>query len=222
MKPRKPLFVVLEGTDRVGKSTQAQLLADAFSNMYGNQTYLIRFPDRTTTIGESLNNYLSGKVDINPHAVHLLFTANRWERAAEIDEALAQGRCVVADRYSYSGIVYTASKEHPNPPTWEWCLSSEEGLPPPDLILCLLPEHIDDLALRGGFGDERFESACFQTRVLCNYRRLARSIEARKRNGAERVPVWEWVIVGRLSVEEVHKMILQKISDHNPVTRQQP
>lgn len=78
MNSRKAVFIVLEGTDRVGKSTQAKLLADALSAIYGNETYLIRFPDRTTNIGASLSNYLSGKVEINPHAVHLLFTANRY------------------------------------------------------------------------------------------------------------------------------------------------
>lgn len=78
MKPRKGLFIVLEGTDRVGKSTQAKLLAETLSGIYGNETYLISFPDRSTVIGKNLSNYLSGKLEINPHAVHLLFTANRW------------------------------------------------------------------------------------------------------------------------------------------------
>lgn len=72
------VFVVLEGTDRVGKSTQAKLLADALGRIYGSETYLIRFPDRSTTIGECINRYLSDKVDLNPQAIHLLFTANRF------------------------------------------------------------------------------------------------------------------------------------------------
>ncbi|KAM3174105.1 hypothetical protein ACTXT7_011206 [Hymenolepis weldensis] len=213
MNSRKAMFIVLEGTDRVGKSTQAKLLADALSAIYGNETYLIRFPDRTTTIGESLSNYLSGKVEINPHAVHLLFTANRWERAADIEQALAAGRCVVADRYSYSGIVYTASKVHTHTPSWDWCLRSEEKLPQPDLVLCLLPDHIDDLESRGGFGEERFENALFQTRVLNNYRRLAEELKFRRANGNKETPLWRWINVKDASISEVHQMVLKEVEE---------
>ena len=78
MTSKSGIFVVLEGMDRVGKSTQADMLADSLGAIYGKETYLIRFPDRSTTIGATLSNYLAGKVDINPHAVHLLFTANRY------------------------------------------------------------------------------------------------------------------------------------------------
>lgn len=35
--------------------------------------------DRTTAIGQMINGYLSNKQDIEDHAVHLLFSANRWE-----------------------------------------------------------------------------------------------------------------------------------------------
>ena len=78
MKLSRGLFIVLEGSDRVGKSTQAKLLAETLSGIYGNETYLISFPDRSTVVGNCLSNYLSGNVEIIPHAAHLLFTANRW------------------------------------------------------------------------------------------------------------------------------------------------
>ncbi|VDN99892.1 unnamed protein product [Rodentolepis nana] len=214
MNSRKGLFIVLEGTDRVGKSTQANLLADALSSIYGNDTYLIRFPDRTTTIGESLSKYLSGKVELNPHAVHLLFTANRWERAADIEQALSAGRCVVADRYSYSGIVYTASKVHAHTPSWDWCLRSEEELPQPDLVLCLLPDHIDDLSSRGGFGEERFDNASFQTRVLDNFRRLADELESRRARGNKATPLWRWINVRDASISEVRQMVLKEVEEN--------
>ncbi|VDM32523.1 unnamed protein product [Hydatigera taeniaeformis] len=215
MKSHKGLFVVLEGLDRAGKSTQAKMLADALSSIYGMETYLLGFPDRSTTIGQWLNDYLSGKVDISPHAVHLLFTANRWERASDIQTALAEGRCVVLDRYSYSGIVYTASKEHPHPPTWEWCLRSEEDLPQPDLVVCLTHSSVDDLADRGAYGKERFENAPFQTRVLANYRRLAKEFEEKRRRG-EVAPPWRWVNVGNLDILEVHKVVLEVVLEHVP------
>lgn len=37
--------------------------------------------DRTTPIGTLINLYLNDKTsEVEPHAVHLLFSANRWER----------------------------------------------------------------------------------------------------------------------------------------------
>ncbi|KAM7540733.1 hypothetical protein Aperf_G00000032137 [Anoplocephala perfoliata] len=210
------VFIVLEGTDRVGKSTQAKLLADALGRIYGSETYLIRFPDRSTTIGECINRYLSCKVDIDPHAVHLLFTANRWERAADIEEALAAGRCVVADRYSYSGIVYTASKERS--PSFEWCFHSEEELPQPNLVLCLVPTHIEDLKNRGGFGEERFENASFQTRVLANYQRLADELESRRVGRNAEVPLWRWISVGNAGISEVHQMVMKEVEENTVLT----
>lgn len=148
------------------------------------------------------------------------FCLRRWERAATIEEALALGRCVVADRYSYSGIVYTASKEHA--PSWEWCLHSEEELPQPDLVLCLIPAHIDDLAGRGGFGEERFENAPFQTRVLTNYQRLADELEARRIGGNRETPLWRWINVRNADISEVHRMIMKEVKENTDlITRSQ-
>lgn len=137
----------------------------------------------------------------------------RWERAAAIEQALATGRCVVADRYSYSGIVYTASKVHTHTPSWDWCLRSEEELPQPDLVLCLLPDHIDDLESRGGFGEERFENALFQARVLNNYRRLAEELKSRRANGNKETPLWRWINVKDASISEVHQMVLKEVEE---------
>ncbi|VDN11690.1 unnamed protein product [Dibothriocephalus latus] len=223
---RRGIFIVLEGTDRIGKSTQAKLLEDKLTRLYGTETLSVRFPDRSTPLGQSLNTYLNGKLELNPHAVHLLFTANRWERAAEINQALESGRCVVADRYSYSGIVYTAAKE-PNPPSWEWCKRAEDCLPQPDLIICLLPASMADLVKRGGFGDERFENADFQSRVMQNYRRLAEEInaEALQAQETKRKPRWEWVIASDMTPQQVHNAIseiLQTKLTHCSQLQKQP
>jgi dTMP kinase len=37
--------------------------------------------DRTTAIGQMIDGYLKGGVDLDDHAIHLLFSANRWEAA---------------------------------------------------------------------------------------------------------------------------------------------
>ena len=37
--------------------------------------------DRTTSIGEVIDRYLKEEIHLSDHAIHLLFSANRWEAA---------------------------------------------------------------------------------------------------------------------------------------------
>lgn len=38
------------------------------------------FSDRSTRIGNVINDYLGNKEDVNDKAIHLLFSGNRWEQ----------------------------------------------------------------------------------------------------------------------------------------------
>ena len=49
---------------------------------------MMRFPDRTTVIGSVINSYLTLAKELDDHAVHLLFSANRWELEQEIRNKL--------------------------------------------------------------------------------------------------------------------------------------
>lgn len=68
-------FIVFEGLDRCGKSTQVDLLHKAIKN-----SIQLNFPDRSTAIGKSVDEYLRNTKYINDQTIHLLFTANRWEK----------------------------------------------------------------------------------------------------------------------------------------------
>lgn len=37
--------------------------------------------DRTTPIGQMIDGYLKSSLEMDDHAIHLLFSANRWEAA---------------------------------------------------------------------------------------------------------------------------------------------
>ena len=45
----------------------------------GYKTFVTRFPERTSDIGQMINQYLKNNNDLSDQAVHLLFSANRWE-----------------------------------------------------------------------------------------------------------------------------------------------
>ena len=56
--------------------------------------------DRETAIGRMINAYLTNTADLDDHAIHLLFSANRWEKSAAITKLLHEGVTVVVDRWA--------------------------------------------------------------------------------------------------------------------------
>ncbi|CAH8542003.1 unnamed protein product [Dicrocoelium dendriticum] len=210
------IFIAIEGADRTGKTTQASMLGDALTKLTGTKTLLVKFPDRQTTLGQCLDDYLKGSHKIDTHALHLLFTANRWERQDEMRQALSHGTPVVADRYTYSGIAYTAAKPPPTP-SWQWCCDMEKGLVEPDLVICLTPERFEHLKERDGYGGERYETDDFQQRVLENYVRLSKDAQyadysdldvGRPINQQINPQLWHFVQATNKTVDEVHKCIM--------------
>ncbi|KAK3902991.1 thymidylate kinase-domain-containing protein [Staphylotrichum tortipilum] len=155
-------LVVLEGLDRSGKTTQVKLLEQRFVEL-GRKVKVMRFPDRTTPIGQMIDSYLKSQVDMDDHVIHLLFSANRWEAAKTISSLLSAGVTVLCDRYYYSGVVYSSAKQNPSL-SLSWARAPEVGLPRPDLVLFLdLDEN--QARARGGWGGEAYEKAEMQRRV---------------------------------------------------------
>ena len=151
-------LILIEGLDRTGKSTQCTILSNKLS-----QCELIKFPDRTTSIGKEINSYLTDlKYELPDQSIHLLFSANRWERNEYIKESLKKGKNIVMDRYVYSGVAYSAAKNIPGMDL-DWCYSCDKGLVRPDITFFLMNQKSNDN--REGFGDERYETNQFQEKV---------------------------------------------------------
>ena len=76
---------------------------------------------------------------------------------------LLDGVTLIVDRYSYSGVAFSAAKGIPGMDT-RWCWAPEIGLPRPDAVLfmTLTPE---EAQARGGFGEERYETVERQAAV---------------------------------------------------------
>ncbi|KAG5650988.1 hypothetical protein H0H81_010313 [Sphagnurus paluster] len=167
---KRGAFIVIEGLDRSGKSTQTSLLR-ANLEAAGIPTELIKFPDRTTAIGQMIDSYLKSQSDLDDHVIHLLFSANRWELASTIEKLLTSGTTVICDRYAFSGIAFSASKGLP----YEWCRAPDVSLPAPDLALFLqiTPEAAK---ARGGYGEERYEREEMQRSVGEIFHRIGAEI----------------------------------------------
>eukprot|EP00124_Ichthyophonus_hoferi_P003263 Ihof_evm1s274 gene=Ihof_evmTU1s274 len=159
-------LIVLEGCDHSGKTTQCINLVAALNNM-GRKVQMLRFPDRTTAIGQMINSYLTSSLELSDQAVHLLFSANRWEAVASMKKLLSQGITLVVDRYAFSGVAFTAAKGL----DVNWCRQPDIGLLAPDLTIFLdLP--VEVAAERGTFGEERYEKREFQEKVYTHFQAM--------------------------------------------------
>lgn len=101
------LFVVFEGCEGCGKSTQARALHRRMVHS-GMQVLLTREPGGTP-FGEQARRCLKQRNDtrISPMAELLLISASRAQLLEEvIRPSLAEGKSVVCDRYTYSTMAY--------------------------------------------------------------------------------------------------------------------
>jgi len=162
-------LIVVEGLDRSGKQHNA---TNCWKN-YKKKTKkvkLIRFPDRETVIGSMINKYLRMESDLDDHVIHLLFSANRWEKHKEMLKDLEDGVNLIVDRYAYSGAAYTSAKSVQGL-TLDWCKQSDKGLPRPDLVLFF--EVSEEVARkRSDFGGEKYEKSEFQRSVRSSFQDL--------------------------------------------------
>jgi dTMP kinase len=130
---RKGKIIVLEGTDKAGKTTQSRLLAEAI-RVSGKVCVVIDFPDYTTPIGLEIRAFLDGRRDYPAETKHLLFSANRWEKKKEIESMLENGTLVVMNRYWQSNLIYGAANDMDT----SWLLKLDKGLPKEDLVIVML------------------------------------------------------------------------------------
>ncbi len=155
------MLIAFEGLDRTGKTTQIGNLKHYLETQLHKSVELVKFPDRTTPIGQQINSFLQKQVSYEKELIHLLFSINRWELNSKIRQLLKDGVTVLLDRYAYSGIAYS----HAQGLDFDWCTSPDKGLPKPDIVLYLKVHNIDELANREEFGQEIYEKADFQKKV---------------------------------------------------------
>jgi dTMP kinase len=102
-----PRFIVLDGMDGAGKSSQVGPLADWLASR-GRPVTTCRDPG-STAVGDAIRAILLDRHDLElaPTAEMLLYMAARAQLVAEVvAPALARGEWVVSDRYLLSNVVY--------------------------------------------------------------------------------------------------------------------
>lgn len=102
----KGKFIVLEGPDRCGKTTQAKMLFNTLLE-HGKEVVLTREPGGTPTAEEIRQIVLEPDLDVRPMAELFLYEASRAQHTQErILPALEAGKIVLCERYTMSTVAY--------------------------------------------------------------------------------------------------------------------
>ena len=105
--PYKGRYIVLEGIDGSGKTTQIERLHNYFQKQ-GNEVVRTREPRKDEgVIGELIQKILHGSTKVPPIAIQYLFSADRGMHHAElIEPSLEAGKIVISDRCFWSAVPY--------------------------------------------------------------------------------------------------------------------
>ena len=104
----RPYFIVIEGLDGSGKSTQIEWLRDYFQSK-GEAVHITHEPTDLPT-GRLIRQVLRKEIEMDPRTLAALFAADRVEHlfhpAEGILAKLAGGYHVIASRYYFSSLAY--------------------------------------------------------------------------------------------------------------------
>jgi dTMP kinase len=96
--PRRGFFIVFEGVDGSGKSTQIDLLSEKLRQV--GVDHIIEREPSSGAIGKLIRDYAeAGDRYLNPETEALLFSADRVEHVKRIEGYLNEGVTVICDRF---------------------------------------------------------------------------------------------------------------------------
>jgi dTMP kinase len=167
MKQGRHQFMVIEGLDGSGKSTQIERLL-AYLGQEGFRYQYLHFPKTDEGYyGELIARFLRGELgpleSVHPYLVALIYAGNRNDAKELIASWLAEGMTVVADRYVVSNIAFQCAKldtPQEREALKDWILEFEYGyhkIPRPDVNIFLdVPFHFTRQKLKGErWGEDR-------------------------------------------------------------------
>ena len=161
------MFIVFEGIDGSGKTTQARMLRDKlFSEGYNVE--LVADPG-TTPLGLALRQLLLNKdMPACPEAQMLMFSAARAELAAYMRPGLALKKVFICDRWLTSTLVYQGLLGGQDLELIRDIFVATTNLVPDLCFLLDLSSSVagERVAARGGAAQDRFENESLARRTM--------------------------------------------------------
>jgi len=105
-------FIVFEGLDGSGQSTQATHLAEFLVNR-GHNVITTKEPTMDSESGRKIRKILGEHIEINPLEFQKLYAQDRKEHLNnKVIPALKEGKTVISDRYFFSTFAYGSAHGH--------------------------------------------------------------------------------------------------------------
>ena len=113
MAQTRGIFIVLEGTDGSGKSTQYTLLKERLEQA-GHDVVAMQFPRYSEPSSYFVREYLKGNYggvdDVGPYTASLFYALDRYQASLEIKQALEAGKVVLCDRFTPANMAHQGTK----------------------------------------------------------------------------------------------------------------
>ena len=164
-----PPFIVIEGLDGAGTTTQTEAVARALAE--GGQVVSVSREPSDGPVGMLIRQMLSRRITVRDEAgehravsretLALLFAADRLDHLeAQVEPALARGEVAISDRYYHSSLAYQGDVDGEDSADFDWVEGLNSPARAPDLTVFL--EASADLCMQRLSG--RGERDLYETR----------------------------------------------------------
>lgn len=212
----KGQFIVLEGADGTGKTTQAKLLFN-YLKKSKREVVFFSFPNYQSAWGKMVRRYLDGEFgdvnEVSPYLASMLYAGDRLLESEKIKKWQKGAKTIICDRYMASNIAHQVAKlQTPNSKLqfikWLEDLEYRENkIPKPDLVVLLtIPQNIAQKFMGKRRLDIHEKNVSYQKRVARAFLDLAKANK-------------NWAVVsntkgGKLKrIDEVHKEIVEIVKN---------
>lgn len=169
---RKGFFIVFEGIDGSGKSTQIELITMKLKQA-GIDAIIEQEPTKNV-IGKLIRDYAeAGDRFLSPEVEALLFSADRIEHSKRILSYLQQGVTVICDRFYHSTYAYQGASGI----DIDWLKSLQKNVIKPDLVILLDIDPDSSLIRVSGRNLTIFENNSYLRKVREIYNYFAKNGE---------------------------------------------
>jgi dTMP kinase len=197
-----PRFIVLEGVDGAGTTTQLRNIEKALAR--GGLPHWTSSEPTEGPVGRLIRRVLAGEIGARPGTLAHLFAADRYEHLygpGGIVERTGRGEIVVCDRYVFSSMAYQGIACGPELP-----LALNAPFPLPELLLFFDVEPTISMDRIGSRGSrEIYESLPFQEKVRKAYEETLAGFAA--------TPMRLVRVDARLPPDEVERAVLDGLGE---------